>query len=475
MLDLLARHGRLDLDVRVTGDLQTGAHHTVEDTAIVLGRALDAALGDRAGIARYGSAVVPMDEARASCAIDISGRPFTLFEAALPPGSTGGFEHELTEEFFRAVATAAKLTLHLQVQAGTNAHHQIEAAFKAFARALRAAVALDPSETGVPSTKGTLTSMSGAGEPRIAVVDYGMGNRRSVEKALERVGARAFVSRDHAELRAADGLLLPGVGAFPAAMAVIRELGLDWLLRELAAAGTPLFGSCMGMQLLFERSEEHGGAKGLGLLRGEVRKLETGDLKLPHIGWSEVALAAPHPAARGPAGPDVPLPRALLRGAPHGPRGGARHGAVRGDVPRGGRSPATCYGAQSHVEKSSTHGLRLLGNFVGLCAAAAACGSGVVILYPAIDILAATRCACQGGVRRQEGVRRGPPLSRAPWVQEGARSPPRGGPRRRPRGQPVNLEHVRRIAGELGVPMQLGGGLRTLEAISRRSGGSRRA
>jgi imidazoleglycerol-phosphate dehydratase len=157
MLDLLARHGRLDLDVRVTGDLQTGAHHTVEDTAIVLGRALDAALGDRVGIARYGSAVVPMDEARASCAIDISGRPFTLFEAALPPGSTGGFEHELTEEFFRAVATAAKLTLHLQVQAGTNAHHQIEAAFKAFARALRAAVALDPSETGVPSTKGTLT------------------------------------------------------------------------------------------------------------------------------------------------------------------------------------------------------------------------------------------------------------------------------------------------------------------------------
>jgi imidazoleglycerol-phosphate dehydratase len=157
MLDLLARHGRLDLDLRVGGDLQTGAHHTVEDTAIVLGRALDEALGDRAGIARYGEAVVPMDEARASCALDVSGRPFTLFEAALPPGSTGGFEHELTEEFFRALASAAKLTLHLRVEAGTNAHHMIEAAFKAFARALRAAVALDPTEQGVPSTKGTLT------------------------------------------------------------------------------------------------------------------------------------------------------------------------------------------------------------------------------------------------------------------------------------------------------------------------------
>jgi imidazoleglycerol-phosphate dehydratase len=158
MLDLVARHGHLDLDVGVSGDLQTGAHHTVEDTAIVLGQALDQALGERVGIARYGSASVPMDEARASCAIDISGRPFTLFEAELPAGSTGGFEHELTEEFFRALANAAKLTLHIRVEAGSNAHHMIEAAFKAFARSLRQAVALDPSETGVPSTKGTLTA-----------------------------------------------------------------------------------------------------------------------------------------------------------------------------------------------------------------------------------------------------------------------------------------------------------------------------
>jgi imidazoleglycerol-phosphate dehydratase len=157
MLDLLARHGRLDLDVAVTGDLQTGPHHTVEDTGIVLGQALDAALADRAGIVRYGHAVVPMDEARAACALDISGRPFCAFSADLPPGGTGGFDHELAEEFFRAVANAARLTLHLEVETGTNAHHMIEAAFKAFARALRAAVALDPTETGVPSTKGTLT------------------------------------------------------------------------------------------------------------------------------------------------------------------------------------------------------------------------------------------------------------------------------------------------------------------------------
>jgi imidazoleglycerol-phosphate dehydratase len=158
MLDLLARHARFDLDVQVSGDLQTGAHHTAEDTAIVLGQALDRALGDRRGIFRYGFFVLPMDEARASCTVDISGRPFALIRGELPPGATGGFEHELTEEFFRALANAAKLTLHLQIEAGSNAHHMIEAAFKAFARALRAAVAIDPGETGVPSTKGTLTA-----------------------------------------------------------------------------------------------------------------------------------------------------------------------------------------------------------------------------------------------------------------------------------------------------------------------------
>jgi imidazoleglycerol-phosphate dehydratase len=159
MLDLLARHSRLDLEVKVTGDLQTGAHHTVEDTGIVFGQALDQALGERRGIARYGQAIVPMDEARALCAIDISGRPFAAISGfeRLPAGDIAGFEHELAEEFFRAIASAGRLTLHLDLQTGTNAHHMIEACFKAFARALRAAVAVDPRETGVPSTKGTLT------------------------------------------------------------------------------------------------------------------------------------------------------------------------------------------------------------------------------------------------------------------------------------------------------------------------------
>jgi imidazoleglycerol-phosphate dehydratase len=156
MLDLLARHGRMDLTVRARGDLQTGAHHTVEDVGICLGQTLDQALGDRAGIYRYGQATVPMDESRAACAIDISGRGLLAFDAGLPPGAIGDFDYELTEEFFRAVAANARMTLHLTVETGTNAHHMIEALFKAFARALRAATAVDPTERGVPSTKGTL-------------------------------------------------------------------------------------------------------------------------------------------------------------------------------------------------------------------------------------------------------------------------------------------------------------------------------
>ncbi|MFZ1996653.1 MAG: imidazoleglycerol-phosphate dehydratase HisB [Solirubrobacteraceae bacterium] len=157
MLDLLARHGRFDLSVRARGDLHTGAHHTVEDVGICLGQALDRALGDRSGIHRYGQATVPMDESRVACAVDISGRGLMAFSSPLPPGTIGNFDHELTEEFFRALAANGKLTLHLTVEAGTNAHHVIEATFKACARALRSAVALDPGENGVPSTKGTLT------------------------------------------------------------------------------------------------------------------------------------------------------------------------------------------------------------------------------------------------------------------------------------------------------------------------------
>jgi imidazoleglycerol-phosphate dehydratase len=156
LLDAVARHGGLDLDVGVNGDLETGPHHTVEDTGIALGQGLDEALGDRSGIARFGHAVVPMDEARAACAVDISGRPYTAFSGAFPAERVADFDTDLAEEFFRSVANAAKLTLHVSVEAGANAHHMVEVSFKAFARALRQAIAEDPRVQGVPSTKGLL-------------------------------------------------------------------------------------------------------------------------------------------------------------------------------------------------------------------------------------------------------------------------------------------------------------------------------
>jgi imidazoleglycerol-phosphate dehydratase len=157
MLDLLARHARLGLQLEASGDLETGAHHTTEDVGICLGQAIDQALSDRAGIRRYGSALVPMDEALGECAIDVSGRPYCAFDAELPAVTIAGFDSELAEEFFRAVSNNSKMTVHIWLRSGSNAHHMIEASFKAFARALREAVSIDPDESGVPSTKGTLT------------------------------------------------------------------------------------------------------------------------------------------------------------------------------------------------------------------------------------------------------------------------------------------------------------------------------
>jgi imidazoleglycerol-phosphate dehydratase len=156
MLTLFGRHGLIDLDVTTTGDLATGSHHTVEDTGIVLGQAIDQALGDRSGIERYGSALVPMDECLAQAAVDISGRPYVACAVVLPATVVGGFETDLLEEFLRGLANHAKLSLHLDLLRGENPHHVIEACFKAVARALRVAVAPNPRVTGVPSTKGSL-------------------------------------------------------------------------------------------------------------------------------------------------------------------------------------------------------------------------------------------------------------------------------------------------------------------------------
>lgn len=157
MLDQLGRHGRIGMRIEADGDLEIDAHHTVEDTGIALGEALTEALGDKRGIRRYGHALVPMEESLARVAIDISGRPLLVYEAAIPAETVGQYETGLTEEFLQALARAAGLTLHVHLLYGRNAHHSVESIFKALARALSDAVSIDPrGRNEIPSTKGTL-------------------------------------------------------------------------------------------------------------------------------------------------------------------------------------------------------------------------------------------------------------------------------------------------------------------------------
>ncbi len=156
MLDLLTRHSLIDLTVEATGDLHIDAHHTVEDVGIVLGQAIEKAVGDKKGIYRYGWSIVPMDESLAQVAIDLSGRPAFVYNAQYRGSMIGNFPVELVDEFFKSVATNAKMNLHVNVPYGTNNHHIAEAIFKAFAKALRQATERDPRNPNVPSTKGTL-------------------------------------------------------------------------------------------------------------------------------------------------------------------------------------------------------------------------------------------------------------------------------------------------------------------------------
>lgn len=156
MLELFAKHALIDLSAHCRGDVQVDDHHSTEDVGIALGQALDRALGDKAGIVRYGHCVLPMDEALVTCAVDLGGRPFFAWTAPMPSPKIGTFDSELVAEFWRAVATNARMNLHVLLHYGSNTHHVSEAIFKGLARALRAAAGRDPRSQAVPSTKGVL-------------------------------------------------------------------------------------------------------------------------------------------------------------------------------------------------------------------------------------------------------------------------------------------------------------------------------
>jgi glutamine amidotransferase len=205
------------------------------------------------------------------------------------------------------------------------------------------------------------------GTARIAILDYGMGNLRSVEKALEHVGATAEITSDGDAVRAADGLILPGVGAFPKAMEEIRGRGLDEMIAERRDAGIPILGICLGLQLLFERTTELGGAEGLALLPGRVAELDAGGLKVPHIGWSAVRWER---ESRLTDGIDSETPFYFVHSFAPNPAGDELLGSVEyGERFCCAAQRDNVFGVQFHPEKSSAAGLRLLANFAGICAA----------------------------------------------------------------------------------------------------------
>lgn len=202
---------------------------------------------------------------------------------------------------------------------------------------------------------------------RIGVIDYGMGNRRSVEKALEHVGAQVALSHDHDGLGQCDGLVLPGVGAFPKGMRNLRELGLIELIHDRVAQGVPLLGICLGMQLLFDSSEEMGGAPGLGLIGGEVTRLDAGGRRVPHIGWNEVRFERPIPLTAG-----LPPNGCAFYHVHSFAARPSEPATVIGTTEYGERFATivarhNVYGVQFHPEKSSRYGLRMLDGFVGVC------------------------------------------------------------------------------------------------------------
>src|SRR5437870_5408203 len=331
MLELFTKHGFFDLTVRATGDLEVDYHHTVEDVGLALGLALRDALGEKAGIRRFGEASVPLDEALVTTVVDLSGRPFLVYDVRIKQAKIGSFDVELVNDFLLAMTNQAGMNLHVRMASGRNPHHIVEATFKSLAR---------------------------------AILDNGKGNLRSVEKAFERLGHAAEVTRDPERIATAPGVVLPGVGAFGACMANLTLLGLVEPVRHAIRSGRPFLGICLGMQLLFEESEEFGPVAGLGILPGRVVRFTADPArKVPHMGWNALRMVRAAPALAGiDDGAYVyfvhsyyPVPADPAVVATTTPYGCDFASSVARD---------NVFACQFHPEKSQQVGLRLLDNFV---------------------------------------------------------------------------------------------------------------
>ena len=367
LLGSLAHHGLFDLEIRATGDLEVDEHHTVEDVALVLGAAFAEALGDRAGIRRFGDSSVPMDESVATAVIDVGGRPYAVIDLPFRAERAGQLPLQLVDHALESFARTAGATLHLR-GTGRNDHHLAEAAFKALGRALRVACEPDPRRARRRIDEGLagMTSSPAPG-PLVVVVDYGAGNLVSIDQALRTAGARVRLATTGDEIDGADLLVVPGVGAAAPAMERLRAGGFVGPIEDWVAADLPFLGICLGLQLLFEGSDEDG-AETLGVLPGRTVRLDDAPT-LPHIGWNQVVRRRAHPAFAG-ISPDadfyfvhsyvgVPAP-----GAGDAVLAETEHGSpFVSAVARG-----NLLGVQFHPERSGTDGLRLIANVVASAA-----------------------------------------------------------------------------------------------------------
>ena len=292
MLTALGSHASFDLTVRAKGDVEIEGHHTIEDTAIVLGQALGQALGDKKGIRRFGDAYIPMDEALAHAAVDVSGRPYCVhtgepdhLQHTTIAGSTVPYHTVINRHVFETLANNARIALHVRVLYGRDPHHITEAQYKAVARALRQAVEPDPAGVGrAVHQRRSVTAKS------VVVLDYGSGNLRSAQRALQRVGAVGRGDSRPGAAAAADGLVVPGVGAFEACMTGLRGIAGERIIAERVAAGDRCWACVSACRSCSPAASSSGWRPtGCGQWPGAVTRLDAP--VIPHMGWNVVTRA----------------------------------------------------------------------------------------------------------------------------------------------------------------------------------------
>ena len=346
-------------------------HHTTEDTGYVVGEAVSKALGDRAGIARYGHAVIPMDETLTQVSLDASNRPYLVWKVAFTRPKLGEMDTELFKEWFQAFAQSAGVTLHVENLYGENNHHIVEILLQG----LGTRIAPGGRDRPAARRRGAVDQGRSRRQPLmiVAIVDYGSGNLRSAAKAFERaamenrIAAEIEVTSAPDQVAGADRVVLPGVGAFADCRRGLAAVpGLEDALREAVhARARPFLGICVGMQLMAERGREFETTEGLGWIEGEVVAIDPADraLKVPHMGWNELTERRAHPLL---AGIEAGAHAYFVHSYHLRPGNDADLVAV---TEYGGPLAAivghdNLAGTQFHPEKSQEAGLRLIGNFL---------------------------------------------------------------------------------------------------------------